>query len=34
MEDQDALLALAVRISLVAFMVGSLLDMGLELRLR
>ncbi len=34
MEDQDALLALAVRLSLLAFMVGSLLDMGLELRLR
>ncbi|PWS36079.1 hypothetical protein DFH01_12795 [Falsiroseomonas bella] len=34
MQDTDALLAVAVRISLVAFMVGSLLDMGLELRLR
>lgn len=32
--DHDALLALAVRVSLVAFMAGSLLDMGLELRLR
>lgn len=34
MEEHQALLALAVRISLVTFMVGSLLDMGLELRLR
>lgn len=34
MDEYQALLALAVRISLVAFMVGSLLDMGLELRLR
>ncbi|MBP0463699.1 hypothetical protein J5Y09_07235 [Roseomonas sp. PWR1] len=34
MQDLDAALALAVRISLIAFMVGSLLDMGLELRLR
>ncbi|MBR0671798.1 hypothetical protein [Neoroseomonas soli] len=34
MQDADALLALAVRISLIAFMVGSLLDMGLEMRVR
>lgn len=34
MQDDDAVLALAVRVSLLAFMVGSLLDMGLELRLR
>jgi hypothetical protein len=34
MQGHDAVLALAVRLSLIAFMVGSLLDMGLELRLR
>ncbi|MBR0662184.1 hypothetical protein [Neoroseomonas oryzicola] len=34
MQDLDALLALAVRVSLIGFMVGSLLDMGLELRVR
>lgn len=33
MQDLDAVLALAVRLSLLGFMVGSLLDMGLELRL-
>jgi BASS family bile acid:Na+ symporter len=34
MQDHDAVLTLAVRIFLVAFMVGSLLDMGLEPRPR
>ena len=34
MQDLDTVLALAVRLSLLGFMVGSLLDMGLELRLR
>jgi BASS family bile acid:Na+ symporter len=34
MQGHEVLLALSVRISLIAFMVGSLLDMGLELRLR